>query len=37
LNPNGTGSFDRFSTELINALLKNKDFKEEFIRGLHGS
>ena len=32
LNPEGTGSLNRFSTALINALLKNNSFKEEFIR-----
>ena len=31
LNPAGTGSSDRFPTTLINALLKNDDFKEAFI------
>ena len=32
LNPAGTGSGDTFSTKLINGLLKNPDFKEQFIR-----
>lgn len=32
LNPNGTGASDWVSTKLINALLKNEDFKEAFIR-----
>lgn len=32
LNPEGTGSLNRFSTALINALLKNNSFKEEFLR-----
>lgn len=31
LNPNGTGSMDRFPTRLINGLLKNKDFKKKFL------
>ena len=31
LNPNGTGSLDRFSTVLINRLLKNKTFKDKFL------
>ncbi len=34
LNPAGTGSSDRFPTTLINALLKNDDFKEAFISEL---
>lgn len=32
LNPNGTGASDWVSTKLINALLKNPEFKEAFIR-----
>ena len=32
LNPAGTGSGDAFSTKLINGLLKNPQFKEQFIR-----
>ncbi|PKM63366.1 MAG: hypothetical protein CVU97_00050 [Firmicutes bacterium HGW-Firmicutes-21] len=32
LNPEGTGSQNRFSTALINALLKNPSFKEDFLR-----
>ncbi len=32
LNPNGTGANNAFSTKLINALLKNPEFKEKFIR-----
>ena len=31
LNPNGTGSMDRFSTLLINRLLKNQTFKDKFL------
>ncbi len=31
LNPNGTGSMDRFPTRLINGLLKNPDFKKKFL------
>ena len=31
LNPNGTGSMDRFSTLLINRLLKNQGFKDKFL------
>lgn len=34
LNPAGTGAYDMFSTALINALLKNRSFKEEFLRRL---
>ena len=34
LNPAGTGAYDMFSTALINALLKNSSFKEEFLRRL---
>lgn len=32
LNPAGTGSANMFSTRLINALLKNPEFKEKFLR-----
>ena len=32
LNPNGTGSEDRFSTALINGLLRNEGFREQFLR-----
>lgn len=32
LNPKGTGSLDRFSTTLINALLKNEGFRQKFLR-----
>ena len=32
LNPAGTGSSDAFSTQLINALLKNATFRDAFIR-----
>lgn len=32
LNPAGTGSGDNFSTKMINGLLKNPGFKEQFIR-----
>ena len=32
LNPAGTGSGDAFSTKMINGLLKNPEFKEQFIR-----
>ncbi len=32
LNPAGTGSYNRFSTTLINGLLKNPQFKEDFLR-----
>lgn len=32
LNPNGTGASDWVHTKLINALLKNPEFKEAFIR-----
>ncbi len=32
LNPNGTGSMDRFSTTLINGLLRNSGFREQFLR-----
>lgn len=32
LNPAGTGSGDNFSTKMINGLLKNPEFKEQFIR-----
>ena len=32
LNPAGTGSGDAFSTKMINGLLKNPQFKEQFIR-----
>ncbi len=32
LNPNGTGSMDRFSTALINGLLRNSGFREKFLR-----
>ena len=32
LNPKGTGTNDWFSTELINGLLKNPDFKDKFLR-----
>lgn len=32
LNPAGTGSLNRFSTVLINGLLKNPKFKDEFLR-----
>lgn len=32
LNPNGTGASDWVSTALINALLKNDGFKEEFLK-----
>ena len=32
LNPDGTGAGDAFSTKLINALLKNPEFKDKFIR-----
>lgn len=32
LNPKGTGSLDRFSTTLINGLLRNPEFKEQFLR-----
>ncbi len=31
LNPAGTGSSDMFSTRLINALLKNPEFKKKFL------
>ncbi len=31
LNPAGTGSSDMFSTKLINALLKNPEFKKKFL------
>lgn len=31
LNPEGTGSDNRFSTALINSLLKNPEFKQKFI------
>lgn len=32
LNPAGTGSANMFSTRLINALLKNPEFKDKFLR-----
>lgn len=32
LNPAGTGSMDRFSTALINGLLRNAGFREQFLR-----
>lgn len=32
LNPAGTGSRDRFSTTLINALLKRPEFKDKFLK-----
>lgn len=32
LNPAGTGSLNRFSTALINGLLKNTSFKEKFLK-----
>lgn len=32
LNPAGTGSLDRFSTLLINRLLKNDSFKDKFLK-----
>lgn len=32
LNPNGNGIGDHFSTVLINALLKNEEFKQKFIK-----
>ena len=32
LNPAGTGSMDRFSTALINALLKRGEFKDAFLK-----
>ncbi len=32
LNPKGTGGGDNFSTRLINALMKNPEFKEKFLR-----
>ncbi len=31
LNPNGTGGGDKFSTRLINSLLKNPEFKKMFL------
>ncbi len=34
LNPYGTGAADYLSTVIINALLKNQDFKEAFLRRL---
>lgn len=32
LNPAGTGSMDRFSTALINGLLRNAGFRDQFLR-----
>lgn len=32
LNPEGTGAMNAFSTKLINSLLKNEGFKEQFLR-----
>lgn len=34
LNPGGTGHANAFSTALINGLLRNPDFKEQFLRRL---
>ena len=32
LNPAGTGSMNRFSTALINGLLRNREFRDKFLR-----